>query len=171
MRVLVHAAALIAATALAACSPAPDAPTESASSAAVARLGSKTNLSLVPDSDGWLVVTPSGAGDGPGPNPDHVEGVSGQIDLNGDGKGETVQARLGGAMWSEFTVYEGDTAGSPILFQGDGIDLLVSAERDVNGWPVLALRNRDAASDDIGARKIEEQVWTGAKYEPAPPRP
>jgi hypothetical protein len=130
-----------------------------------------TDLPSAPMTSSTFQFTPSGAGDGPGPNPDHVEGVSGQIDLNGDGKGETVQARLGGAMWSEFTVYEGDTAGSPILFQGDGIDLLVSAERDVNGWPVLALRNRDAASDDIGARKIEEQVWTGAKYEPAPPRP
>jgi hypothetical protein len=158
---------------LAACSPTDNARTDSAraeaaTKPATARLGSKANLALVPDDGGWLVVTPSGANDGPGPNPDHVEGVSGQIDLNGDGKPETVQARLGGSMWSEFTIYEGDTADAPILFKGDGIDLLVSDKRDVNGWPVLALRNRDVASDDIGARKIEEQIWTGAKYEPAP---
>jgi hypothetical protein len=163
--------ALAAAGVLAACSPTDSAPTNAAAEATSARLGSKTNLALVPDDGGWWVVTPSGAGDGPGPNPDHVEGVSGQIDLNGDGKPETVQARLGGAMWSSFTIYEGDTADSPILFTGDGIDLLVSEKRDVNGWPVLALRNRDAASDDIGARRIEEQVWTGAKYEPAAPKP
>ena len=98
------AVALTLVAALAACSPTDDAPTEAAAQVAPARLGGKTNLSLVPDASGWLVMTPSGANDGPGPNPDHVEGVSGQIDLNGDGRPETVQARLGGAMWSEFTI-------------------------------------------------------------------
>lgn len=171
MRIHASVGVLAVAIVIAACSPTNNRPAEADAQSASARLGLKANLSLVPDDGGWLVVTPSGADDGPGPNPDHIEGVSGQIDLNGDGEPETVQARLGGSMWSSFTVYEGDKPDAPILFQGDGIDLLVSAERDVNGWPVLALRNRDIASNDIGARKIEEQVWTGAKYEAAPVTP
>ena len=167
MTIRISALALVV-TALAGCSPTNEAPTKAAVQTASERLGGRANLSLVPDEGGWLVVTPSGSDDGPGPNPDHVEGVSGQIDLNGDGKPETVQARLGGAMWSSFTIYEGDSPDAPILFEGDGIDLLVSARRDTNGWPVLALRNRDIASGDIGARKIEEQIRTGASYEAAP---
>lgn len=171
MKIQSSAGVFAAAFVLIACSPTDNGPAEAAAQTASARLGLKANLSLEPDDGGWLVVTPSGADDGPGPNPDHVEGVSGQIDLNGDGRPETVQARLGGAMWSEFTIYEGDTADAPVLFTGDGIDLLVSATRDANGWPVLALRHRDISSDDLEARRIEEQVWSGVKYEAASAKP
>lgn len=135
------------------------------------RLGMRSDLTLaVSGLDGaqaeWLAIMPGGP-DGPDANPDGVMGASGQIDLNGDGRPETVQARLGGAGWSAFAVFESSQPDAKVLFRGDGIELLVSRERDVAGWPVLAMMTRDYdAPGPEGQEVMPDQVWTGAAYSP-----
>lgn len=117
----------------------------------------------------WLAVAPSDP-DGPNANPDGVPGFSGQIDLNGDGKPETVQARLGGAGWSQFVVFESNRPDAQVLFRGDGRELLVSRDRDEAGWPVLAMVTRDFDAPGVEGQKImPDQVWTGAAYSPQGP--
>ena len=138
--------------------------------AALARLGRRTDVAVADSVPGWLSVSPTGSNPGPGANPDGVMGTSGHIDLNGDGTPEVIQARLGGATWSEFTVFASAEPGAAVLFTGDGSDFLVSRDRDVNGWPVLATLGRDYDAADIGATKVSpEQVWNGARYAVATP--
>ncbi|CAN5340335.1 hypothetical protein BH10PSE2_BH10PSE2_18900 [soil metagenome] len=161
----------IAVLTLAGCAPATDgAAAAEADLTSGPRLGMRTDVVLAPGDEGWgkggwLVITPTGSNPGPGPNPAHVMGSSGQIDLNGDGVPETVQARLGGAAWSEFTVFDSDKPDAKVLFRGDGIDLLVSKQRDAGGWPIMAMLTRDFDSKDIGAQKVmPDQTWNGAGY-------
>ena len=138
------------------------------------RLGMRSDLTLAPaglvgEQADWLVVMPGGP-DGPDANPDGVMGASGQIDLNGDGRPETIQARLGGAGWSQFAVFESNRSDAKVLFRGDGIELLVSKTRDAAGWPVLAMLNRDYDAQSPEAEKVmPDQVWTGAAYSPQAP--
>jgi len=138
------------------------------------RLGMRSNLTLAPaglegaQAD-WLAIMPGGP-DGPDANPDGIMGASGQIDLNGDGKPEAVQARHGGAAWSAFAVFDSNRPDAKVLFRGDGIELLVSKTRDAAGWPVLAMLNRDYDAPSPEAEKVmPDQVWTGAVYSPQAP--
>lgn len=137
------------------------------------RLGMRANLTLSPaalaeDGADWLVITPGGP-DGPNANPDGVMGASGQIDLNGDGVAETVQARLGGAGWSEFAVFDSDRPDAKVLFRGEGVELLVSKARDAAGWPVLATLVRDYQAPRADAQKVTpDRVWTGEAYSDQP---
>lgn len=139
-------------------------------SLAVQRLGLRQDVEVADSEPGWLSISPIGPDDGPGPNPDNAVGFSGSIDLNGDGTPEFVQARVGGATWSEFTVFASAAPGAAVLFTGEGSDLLVSRDRDVNGWPVLATLGRDDQAVDIGTKAVSpEQVWNGARYTPVAP--
>ena len=135
------------------------------------RLGMRTDLTLEPsgltgEQADWLTMTPNRADEVP---PGGV-GTSGQIDLNGDGKLETVRTQLGGAGWSEVAIFDSDRPDARELFRADGQALLVSKTRDVAGWPVLAMLVRDYDGPNPEAQKVTPDLtWTGAAYSDAEP--